>query len=250
MLSKLLSDSSEFFAAAKREWDEAARLAKEAEGSENEHPADTIVLPMSEEPARIAIESALSVAAMNYTTSIELLLKGFIGVNERFSEQSLGTMKGISHKSRKVLGRIPDEWAMELERLYAASDVARVEVAVLWNWWNPPQGKWIEDTKRLNCRTLEEFLQFLEKEKMQQERYSFQEFAGSDFRVKIVRYEKLEVLHNSIEGFLCAEATKKGWWKPGMRVVLTTKGEGSRVLKVRFPTRRARFELDKQGRQH
>ena len=250
MLSKLLSDSKGFFATAKREWDEASRLAKEADESEDERPADAIVLHVTENQTRIAIESALTVAAMNYTTSMELMLKGFIGVDMCFNESALEAMKKVGHKSQKVLGCIPKPWKTELERLYAASNVADIEIGVFWNWWNPPQGAWIEDTTRLDCHTLKEFLQFLDQERMNVERYSFERFAGDDFRIKLAKYEELEVLHRSIEEFLRDEAKKTGWWTPNTRIVLTVEGKRSRISKVKFATSRDRFELDQGGRNH
>ena len=249
MFAKLLMDSREFLAAAKREWDEAARLAEAAMKVDNERPPNVILdSKKTGNDPRMAVESALTVATMNFTTSIELLLKGFIGVKGRFDRKSLRTLRAINHKTELVLKQIP-EWVDALEDLYTQSDVATIRVEVYWNHWNPPNDDWVEDTKRLDTETLRDFLQFLYNERMHEDRFSFERIAGHDFRIKIVEYQKLEVLHGTIERLLCDKAKNIGCLDTGIRITFNSVGEEDVGFKrLKFATRRDAFEYDKQTR--
>ena len=123
MFSKLLSDAREFFAAAKCEWEKAFELEAEFKKGESHRTAGVLVQHATGRSPHVAIESALTVAAMNYTTSIELLLKGFVGVYGRFDANSLNAMRNkIRHKSQKVLEILDDiqpECVGELERIHS-----------------------------------------------------------------------------------------------------------------------------------
>ena len=104
---------------------------------------------------RIRLESALTVATMNYCIAIELLMKAFIGVNGRFDQAALDVMRNeVSHNIEKVFEHIPKDWAQRLEVIYQTTEMKDTEVAVFWSGWNPPNGRWIGDTKRLATPTL------------------------------------------------------------------------------------------------
>ena len=253
MFSKLLSDSREFFAAAKREWGNASELMKassesmkESQEFRSKRPEIRMVHHATGRNPRIAIESALTVATMNYVTSMELLLKGFVGVRGCFDKNSLDSMRNeIRHDCEKVLDCIPRDWVRELEDIYSQAEVADVEVEVFWNSWNPPNSDWIGDTNRLNADTLQQFLRFLRNERMNVDRYSFERSADDEFRVKFMDYRKLEVLHKLIERFLCIEARKAGCWDSGMQISLRFDGARGRTGNLKFRTRKAAFEFDK-----
>ena len=244
MFAKLLMDSREFFTAAKREWDEAAKLVEELK----ERPAGLFVQHRTGTDPHLAVESARTVAMMNYTTAMELLLKAFVCVKGRFDDQSLRKLKKINHKTEKVLDEIQD-WEGALEVLFAQSGAATVPVVVHWNWWNPPGGEWIEDTERLKTGTLREFLRFLRKERMHEERFSFERIADDDFRIKIAEYRELELLHKLIEEFLCDEAEKAGCFDTGMQISFAPVDDKEAGLKkVKFATTKDAFEFDKLTR--
>ena len=246
MLRKLISDSNRFFEAAIREWDEAAQLAMKSEENKSPRRKDAIVLRTTESDTQIAIESALSVAMTNYMTAVELLLKGFIGVEGGFSAEAVRKTMEKNHMMEQVVEDLPENWKEELERLYKASKVSDIEVAVLWNWWNPPTGEWIEETSRLECPTLNDFLKFLNRERMHLERYSYEKIVENDFRVKLVKYEKLEMFQRSVEDFLWAEAKEMDWWQPDNQVLIKGDGERARPVKVQLKPR-DRWEIDRRG---
>ena len=250
MFAKMLSDSKQFLEAAKRAWEKAHRIANDWQSEEDNRPANVTVIDGTDS-LRISRESALTVAMMNYTTSLELLLKAFVGVHMRFDDNSLSVMRDqIGHKSETVLDHIPPQWAKELRDLFQQTDAAQVQVVALWNSWNPPSGDWIGNTSRLDTNTLDEFLQLLSKEKLNVDRYSFELFADNDWRVKIAQYDKLESLHSGIESLLSEKAKETGCWRSTTEVTIgiavdEEDGAVSKPMKVGFPTPQAAFELDK-----
>ena len=81
--------STELLAAAKREGDKASEWLAEVKTKESHRTADVVVHRATGRNPHVAIESALTVAAMNYVTSLELLLKGFVGVRQCCDGNSL-----------------------------------------------------------------------------------------------------------------------------------------------------------------
>ena len=174
MFAKILNDSRMFFAVARHAWDEAVCLIRKSKEKEDRRPANEISMDDDVDSLSVRAESALTVAMMNYTTSIELLMKAFLGVRGRFNEESLDEIRNkVRHESEKVLDHIPEGWGEELEGIYRAAEMAQIEIYPFYNDWNPPDD-WIEDTKRLDTNTLREFLHFLRKERLNVDRYSFE----------------------------------------------------------------------------
>ena len=181
MFAKMFADSTMFYSVAKVAWNEATRLSDENKESHRQqtegiNPKITLLEIGSDRPDtfRIRLESALTVATMNYCIAIELLMKAFIGVNGRFDQDSLDVMRDeVSHKIEKIFKHIPKDWVDRLEVIYQTTEMKDAEVAVFWSGWNPPNGRWIGDTQRLVTPTLKKFLCFLNTEKIYADRYSF-----------------------------------------------------------------------------
>ena len=220
MFAKILNDSRMFFSIARHAWDEADRLLREGKEKEDRRPANEISMRDAVDSLSVRAESALTVAMMNYTTSIELLMKAFLGVHRRFAGESLKKMrKEVNHKGENVLDHIPGDWRKELERIYQATEMSQIEIYPFYNGWNPP-GDWIEDTKRLDTNTLREFLSFLDGEGLNMDRYSFEKFAGDDWRVKISSYGKIVPFHGEVEKFLIKKAGENGCWSTPMTMIV------------------------------
>lgn len=254
MFEKLLLDSKAFFRAAERAWEDAGQLNDEAKRADESEPANVFHLSRAtgDNPA-VRIESALTAAAMNLTISIELLLKGFIGVDRRFDEGALAAMKQVGHGLDSAIDGVPREWADELERLFEAAGGASVDVAVLYHPWNPPKGKWIGDTDRLGGNSLRDFLRILNQERLETDRYSFQRFAEDNFRVKILNGSKLDEFHSKACELLLEKAVACGLAEADglvVEVVLGEDGEregrSGRVTRVEMPPK-LNFELDQMG---
>ena len=147
------------------------------------------------------------------------------------------------HESEKVLVRIPEDWAKELEGIYRATEMSQIEGFPFYNSWNPPS-RWIEENERLDTNNLEKFLHFLDKEGLNGDRYSFEKFAGSDWRVKIGSYDKLVPFHEEVEKLLIKKAEENGCWSTPLIVTMKPRGEVShRFIKLGFPTPKEAFPL-------
>ncbi len=248
MFAKILNDSRMFFAVARHAWDEAVCLIRESKEKEDRQPANEISMGDDVDSLSVRVESALTVAMMNYTTSIELLMKAFLGVRRRFNEKSLDEIRNkVRHESEKVLDHIPAGWVEELEGIYRAAEMAQIEIYPFYNDWNPPSGDWIEDTKRLDTNTFREFLHFLSKERLNVDRYSFEKFAGDDWRMKISSYDKIILFHEEVEKFLIKKAEEKGCLSTPITVTMEPTAEGeNRFSKLSFPTPKAAFNFHQQ----
>ena len=248
MFAKILNDSRMFFAVARQTWDEAGRLLRERKEEEDRRPVNETSMGDDVDSLIVRAESALTVAMMNYTTSIELLMKAFLGIRRRFDEESLRQMRGkVNHESEKVLDHIPREWREKLEEIYQATEMSQIEIFPFYNSWNPPSD-WIEDTTRLDTTTLQKFLVFLSKERLNRDRYSFEKFAEDDWRIKISSYDKIIQFHEEVEKFLIEKAKEKGCRSTSIIVTLTPAKEDkkSRFFKLSFPTPQDAFNFDKE----
>ena len=248
VFAKILNDSRMFFAIARQAWDEAGRLLRERKEAEDRRPANEISMGDDVDSLFVRAESALTVAMMNYTTSIELLMKAFLGMQNRFNEESLRQMREkVKHRSEKVLDHIPGDWREKLEKIYQTTEMSHIEIFPFYNSWNPPSD-WIEDTERLDTPTLREFLVFLSKERLNRDRYSFENFAEDDWRIKISSYDKIIQFHEEVEKFLIEKAKEKGCWSSRIVVTVTSAKEDkkSRFIKLSFPTPQDAFNFDKE----
>ncbi len=214
MFAKMFTDSKMFYSAAKAAWNEAAQLLDENKESQRrqveENNPKTIVLEFDRDrhdTIRLRLESALTVATMNYCIAIELLMKAFIGVNSRFDQDSLDVMRDeVSHSIEKIFDHIPNDWTLRLEDIYHTAEMEDAEVVVFWSGWNPPNGRWIGDTRRLATPTLKKFLYILSTEKIYADRYSFEDFSNNDWRVKLCESQKIESFQLEVKKFLLEKA--------------------------------------------
>ena len=214
MFAKMFTDSKMFYSAAKAAWNEAARLLDENKESQRRQAEGfnpkTIVLEIGRDrhdTFRLRLESALTVATMNYCIAIELLMKAFIGVNSRFDQDSLDVMRDeVSHNIEQIFEHIPKDLAQRLEVIYQTAEMKDTEVVVFWSGWNPPNGRWIGDTQRLATPTLKKFLFFLSTEKFYADRYSFEDFSNNDWRVKLCESQKIESFQHEVEKILLEKA--------------------------------------------
>ena len=220
MFAKMFADSTMFYSAAKAAWNEATRLSDENKESQRRQTEGiNPIIPLREigcdrpDTFHIRLESALTVATMNYCIAIELLMKAFIGVNGRFDQDSLDVMRNeVSHNIEKIFEHIPDDWAQRLEVIYQTAEMKDTEVAGFWSGWNPPDGEWIEDTERIEdtqrlaIPTLKKFLCFLSTEKIYADRYSFEKFSKNDWRFKLCESQKIESFQHEIEKILLEKA--------------------------------------------
>ena len=254
MFAKMFADSTMFYSAAKAAWNEATRLSDENKESQRRQTEG--INPIFREIGcdrpdtfHIRLESALTVATMNYCIAIELLMKAFIGVNGRFDQDSLDVMRKVSHKTEEIFKYIPEDCA-QMEVIYQTAEMEDTEVAVFWSGWNPPNGEWIEDTEedtqRLAIPTLKKFLCFLSTEKIYADRYSFEKFSNNDWRFKLCESQKIESFQHEIEKMLLEKA-EENECLPTPLIVSFDLGEDqiATMPEVLSISSRAIFQLDK-----
>ena len=252
MFAKMFADSTMFYSAAKAAWNEAIRLSDENKESQRRQTEGINLIFRKigcdrPDTFHIKLESALTVATMNYCIAIELLMKAFIGVNGRFDQDSLDVMRDeVSHKIEKIFKHIPEDWAKRLEVIYQTAEMKDTEVAVFRSGWNPPNGEWIEDTQRLAIPTLKKFLCFLSTEKIYADRYSFEKFSNNDWRFKLCESQKIESFQHEIEKLLLEKA-EENECLPTPLIVSFDLGEDqiATMPEVLSISSRAIFQLDK-----
>ena len=146
-----------------------------------------------------------------------------------------------------ALDHLPREWREKLEKIYRTTEMSQIEIFPFYNSWNPPSD-WIEDTERLDTPTLREFLVFLNGERLNRDRYSFEKFAGDDWRIKISSYDKIVPFHEEVEKFLIEKAKEKGCRSSPIVVTLTPAKEDKKSIffKLSFPTPKDTFNFDKE----
>lgn len=230
MFEKLLMDARNFFGAAKWGWSQATfhsqRVIEEVKEQQNKHPREIVCLGSEKktgECPHLHIESLLTVSMMNYIISLELLLKGFLGLQGRFDDDSLKKIQKPSHNCRLVLqalrsaGKI--EWVNALDEFYLESRMQDIELVPIWNWWDPPVEEY---SVAPQIDSLQEFLRFVHEEKMHEERYSYERVAERNFRFKIdtSNLDKLVKFHELVDFFLCEQAKASGCWQDGLYVVI------------------------------
>ena len=258
MFAKMFADSTMFYSAAKAAWNEATRLSDENKESQRRQTEG--INPIFREIGcdrpdtfHIRLESALTVATMNYCIAIELLMKAFIGVNGRFNQDAIDVMRNVvSHNIEKIFEpkHIPEDWAKELEVIYQTTEMKDTEVAVFWSGWNPPNGEWIEDTEedtqRLAIPTLKKFLCFLSTEKIYADRYSFEKISNNDWRFKLCESQKIESFQHEIEKMLLEKA-EENECLPTPLIVSFDLGEDqiATMPEVLSISSKAIFQLDK-----
>ena len=255
MFAKMLADSRAFLVSAVAAWDRAHTLAAEASAAaaaRRKRDAASGALTLTMDHEDFGVESALTSATFNYVVALELQIKAFVGVARRFDALSVSAMESkIGHKIARALDPrwIPPDWKERLEAIYRDQDMSRTEVQPYYDVWNPPTGEWIGDTKRLEAPTLRSFLEFLSREGAPQDRYSFQDVAEDDWRIKLAGYERIGPFHTAVEEFLIAKAIERGCWSEPVSMVLTldeaTGGSSLKPLNVIFRTPKARFEFEK-----
>lgn len=90
MFAKILNDSRMFLSVARHAWDEAACLLRESKEKEDRRPANKISMGDDVNSLSVRAESALTVAMMNYTTSLSFpTLKAAFN----FHQQTFGRRK-------------------------------------------------------------------------------------------------------------------------------------------------------------
>ena len=256
MFAKMFADSTMFYSAAKAAWNEATRLSDENKESQRRQTEGiNPIIPLRQigcdrpDTFHIRLESALTVATMNYCIAIELLMKAFIGVNGRFDQDSLDVMRNkVSHKIEKIFmeEHIPNDWAQRLEVIYQTAEMKDTEVAGFWSGWNPPNGEWIEDTQRLAIPTLKKFLCFLSTEEFYADRYSFEKFSNNDWRFKLCESQKIESFQHEIEKMLLEKAEENECLPTPLTVSFDLGEDQTATMpEVLSISSRAIFQLDK-----
>ena len=254
MFTKMLSDSTMFYFAAKAAWNEAVQLLDENKESQRQltegFKPKIILLEIGGDRLdtfHLRLESALTVATMNYCIAIELLMKTFIGVNGRFDQDSLDVMRNeVSHNIEKIFQHIPKDWAQRLEAIYQTAEMKDTEVAVFWSGWNPPNGRWIGDSQRLATPTLKKFLCFLSTEKLYTDRYSFKNFSNNDWRVKLCGSQKIESFQHEVEKFLLEKAEENECWSNSLTIHIDLEEDQTFTIpEVLSISSRAIFQLNK-----
>ena len=247
---KLFNDQRAFYQSAKDSWKRADRLAKkrkkELKEEKAKHPNRITLQSLNHEidSYMTRLESALTSATINYYTSLELLMKGFVGVDRQFSEESYGIMrKKIGHKITRVFNFIPLNWIDELEDIYQTTNMKNTEVAPFYSPLNTPDGEWICKTDRLDCQNLDEFLGMLYQEKMHVNRFSFEDFSEDDWRIKLCSCSEIQSFHSKLEELLRQKAKERNCLGESIKIMMNIDGF-SKTSDLRLSPE-AQFEINK-----
>ena len=149
----------------------------------------------------------------------------------------------IGHEIIKVFEYIPADWVNELEDLYQTTNMNNTEVVPFYSPLNAPDGDWICETDRLDCPNFEEFLDMLYREKMHENRFSFKDFSGDDWRIKLCSCREIKSFHSKLEELLRKRAKEHNCLGESIKIMMNTDGF-SKTSDLRLSPE-AQFEINK-----